>query len=137
MTSIESELYGGADQVTRLMYGRDARHVPAWLYVQDQGPGVVSFVGSSMTRGQDNPLTYGGGHHVRGVSVPRWTHHFVIGEIIVRPHVVIGTNALRGEGLSALATSGHDIEAMLADGAHVAGSVDMLARYARKAGRQP
>jgi hypothetical protein len=127
------EIYG---DMTRVMYGPDARHVPAWLYVQDQGPGMVSFVGASMTRGQDNPLTYDSGHHVRGVYEPRWTHHFIVGEIIVRPHLVIGTNALRGTDLAGLATGDHDIEAMLADGAHVAGSADMLARYARKGNRQ-
>jgi hypothetical protein len=135
MSDIGSELYGGADNMARVLYGQDARHVPAWLYVQDGGPEVVSFVGSSMTRGQDNPLAYGSGHYERGVRVPTWTHHFIVGEIIVRPHLVIGTNTLRGNGLGSLVMSDHDIEAMLADGAHVAGSVDMLARYARKAGR--
>lgn len=133
MSDIGAQLYGGAD-MARVMYGIDARHVPAWLYVQDQGPGTVSFVGASRTPGQDNPLTYGSGHYEHGAR-PAWTHHFVVGEIIVRPHLVIGTNALRGESLSGLATGGHDIEAMLADGAHVAGSVDMLARYARKSKR--
>lgn len=134
MTDIAEQLYGGADNMARVMYGQDARHVPVWLYVQDQGPGLVSMVGASMTRGRDNPLTYGGGHWDKGEHGPAYyPHYFIAGEVIVRPHVVIGTNTLKGMGLAGLAIGCPDIEGMLTDGALVAGSVDMLARYARKA----
>jgi hypothetical protein len=106
-------LYGGVD-MDRVLYGENARRVPAWFYVQDNGPGGVTFVGASSltgTHGQKpdavpHPLRYGSDR----------THHLIVGELIVRPHLVVATDALRGMGLSALATHDHDIEAMLRRG---------------------
>ena len=111
-----SGLYGGAD-MARVMYGENARHVPAFLYVQDRGPGIVSFVGSSMTRGQDNPLRYGAGHWRTLEDDEGYRpHHLIVGEIIVRPHVVIATSALSGYGLGQMLTDGLDVEEMITDG---------------------
>ncbi len=104
--SIASSLYGSDDAAARIMFGENARHVPMWMYVQDQGDGVVSFVGASRV-GQDvHPLRYGSGR----------THQFVLGELVVRPHLVMATDTLQGMGLGGLATHGHDLRQMLADG---------------------
>lgn len=131
-----TDLYGGAD-MARVLYGQHARQVPAWFYVQDQGPGVVSLVGASMTPGQDHPLTYGGGHHHDGEHGPAyWPHHLIVGEVIVRPHVIIGTRALQGAGLGGLATGDyHDIEAMLADGRLIAGTSAQVAEIVHRSRR--
>lgn len=98
-------LYGDAD-MARVMFGDNARHVPGWMYVQDQGDGTVSFVGSSRVKDAPHPLRYGSDR----------THQFFVGELIVRPHLVIATDALRGTGLAGLATGKHDIPAMLRAG---------------------
>jgi hypothetical protein len=129
--SIEGELYGGG--MARALYGPDARHVPAWLYVQDQGPGTVGLVGASMTPGRDHPLTYGAGHYDPAVKWPAaqrdgyYAHHFLVGEIIVRPRFVIATRALEGTGIAGLYTGDHDIEAMLAAGRLAAGTSAQVA----------
>jgi len=92
------------------LFGENARHVPAWLYVQDQGQGVVSLVGASRLTGPlASPL-----HPLRfGSERP---HQFILGDVIVRPHLVVATSALRGDGLATLATSDHDFARMLRDG---------------------
>jgi hypothetical protein len=96
------------DQVNyaRLIFGANARHVPAWLYVQDAGNGCVTFAGSSRTTEDPHPLRYGS----------RRTHQFIVGELIVRPHRIITTDTHVGEGLIGLLTGYHDIEAMLRAG---------------------
>jgi hypothetical protein len=57
---------------TRIMFGEHARQVPAWCYVQDQGSGVVSFVGSSRAD-SPHPLRFGSSR----------THQFVVGELML------------------------------------------------------
>lgn len=117
MNGIDS-FYGGADMAS-ILYGQDARQVPAWMYVQDQGNGVVGLVGSSRTPdGAPHPLRYGS----------QRTHQFIVGEIIVRPAFVIATDALIGMGLAGLATGDHDMAAMLDQGELVAGSELSLQR---------
>lgn len=81
------------DYFTRAMYGEWARHVPAWLYVQNNGEGQRSFVGAT----QSTDLSYGQPH----------THQFILGEIIVRPHFAVSSNAFRGHGLTGLASANH------------------------------
>jgi hypothetical protein len=80
-------------EVRRLL-GANAVHVPAWLYVQDAGAGVVSFVGASRISlaDVDHPMRYGSRH----------SHQLIVGELVVRPHQVYATNALEGMGLSGL-----------------------------------
>lgn len=93
-----SDLTMGVDYA-RVIYGDDARHVPAWFYVQDQGAGVVAFVGASVLPADlAHPLRYGSDR----------THQIIVGEIIVRPHTVVATDELRGAGLGALATGAFD-----------------------------
>jgi hypothetical protein len=108
-----SDLYGGIDPA-RLMFGENARQVPAWFYVQDNGAGGITFVGASNVTGTHRPAPLDHPHPLRYGS--ERTHQLVVGEIIVRPHLVIATDALRGMGLSALATHDHDIAGMLRDG---------------------
>lgn len=129
-----SNLYGDTDMAS-VMYGENARHVPAYLYVQDQGPGVVSFVGSSMTPGRDNPLRYGAPHYDRDCRDDGYRpHHLVVGEIIVRPHVVIATSAMSGYGISQFLTSAPDIEEMVTGGRGelVAGTSAQLAEIVHR-----
>lgn len=89
----------------RLLLGARAVHVPAWLYVQDMGEGIVAFVGGSRVPDIAHPLRYGSAR----------THQFVVGEVVVRPHRIVATDALRGKGLAGLIYD-HDIDAMLAMG---------------------
>jgi hypothetical protein len=92
----------------RAMFGQSAVHVPAWLYVQDQGDGVVSFVGASkpVPVAGPHPLRYGSGR----------THQLLAGDLVFRPQLVVGTDTLRGAGLGGLAVGGHSVEELLADG---------------------
>ncbi len=81
----------------KLLFGENAVHVPNWMWVQHQGPGIVSFVGASKVEPDaQHPLRFGS---------PR-THHFVLGELLVRPKFVVGTDALRGHGLAGLFSAG-------------------------------
>jgi hypothetical protein len=116
--------YSYGENAARMLYGQDARHVPAWLYVQNQGSGLVSFVGASAAKDSSgvHPLRY---------QHPDYEHVFVVGEIIVRPHLAIATNALAGSGLGGLATVDHDIEAMLRQGKMVAGFPASLEKLLR------
>lgn len=90
----------------KAILGNNAVHVPAWLYVQNQGSGLVTFIGSSRTEHTVHPLRYGSER----------THQLIVGEIVIRPHSVIATDALEGEGLASLVTNGHDIDRMLGNG---------------------
>jgi hypothetical protein len=83
-----------------------ARHVPAWMYVQDAGDGVVSFVGASRVPQQvgAHPLRYGSER----------THQLIVGEVVLRPHYALGTDALIGVGLGGIAGRGfHDLDGLL------------------------
>lgn len=93
---------------TKIMFGENARHVPAWMYVQDAGEGRVSFVGASRVVDLAHPLRYDSER----------THQLIVGELVVRPHQVFATDALQGEGLANL-VHGHDIETLLAQGERV------------------
>jgi hypothetical protein len=111
--------------MARVMYGQNARQVPCWMYVQHQGASdgtdTVGIIGASrvpVAPGAVHPLRYG----------TDWAHHFIVGEIIVRPHIVIGSNALQGYGAGNLYLGEHEFGAMLADGELVTGSPDVLRR---------
>ncbi|WP_433855123.1 hypothetical protein [Streptomyces kronopolitis] len=86
-----------------------ARHVPAWMYVQDAGPGLVSFVGASRVTPQAgaHPLRYGSER----------THQMIVGEFVLRPHYALATDALIGTGLGGIAGRGfHDLDGLLDNG---------------------
>lgn len=90
----------------RVLFGANARHVPAWLYVQNHGEGLVSFVGASRTPSPDHPFRYGSER----------AHQFITGELLIRPHLVVATDTLRGKGLGLLSMNDHNLEDMLRDG---------------------
>ncbi len=79
---------GGID-MGKLMYGENAVHVPMWMVVQDAG-NAVSFVGAS----QNTSLRFGS----------KLTHQLVIGEFVIRPHVVVESEHGKGSGLSGMIT---------------------------------
>lgn len=115
------DLYGGAD-MARVMYGQNARHVPAWMYVQRHADNTVGLIGASRVQeGTAHPLLYGSDRQ----------HAFIVGEVIVRPHLVITTDALRGMGAGSLYLGSHEFGAMLADGELAVGTEEAL-RRARK-----
>lgn len=74
------------------VFGEHAVHVPAWVVVQDAGPGLVSFIGASRVE-SPHPLRYGSDT----------VHQLIVGEVIVRPHTVTASNAGIGQGLENLA----------------------------------
>ncbi|MYR62429.1 hypothetical protein GTY54_41590 [Streptomyces sp. SID625] len=93
--------------LAHIAFDANVRHVPAWLYVPDQGDGTVSFVGSSrVPGGGDHPLRYDSDR----------THQFLVGELLVRPHYALDTNVPRGQGLGGLATAHPDLNRFLSDG---------------------
>lgn len=121
------------------LLGRNAVRVPAWCFVQDQGRDprlgpVVSFIGASAFAGPDgdHPLMFGRGHcETNGWGRPvertgRYTHYLLNGEIIFRSALVLGTNALRGEGLTGLALGNWATKDMLAEGELIRGTPEML-----------
>jgi hypothetical protein len=79
---------------TKAMYGENAVHVPCWMIMQEHG-GAVSFVGASKNI---TDLKFGS----------NMTHQCVVGEIIVRPHLVLESERFVGHGLTGLATSSMD-----------------------------
>lgn len=83
--------------MTKIMYGQHAVHVPAWFYVQggSKQQDTVVIMGASKVE-PDNPLRFGS----------TMIHQFVLGEIIVRPHLVVETDRLKGTGAASLLTSG-------------------------------
>lgn len=105
----------------RILFGDNARHVPAWMYIQDQGDGTVTFAGASRLPGTRHSLRYGSDR----------THQFMVGEIVVRPHMLLGTDALRGQGLAHLVRAGHNIDEMLAAGELIIGDARRYARQIR------
>lgn len=110
------DLYGGED-MARVLYGKNAHHVPAWVYVQRQADNVVGLVGASrVPQGTAHPLLYGSSRQ----------HVFIVGEVIVRPHLAVATDALRGYGAGSLYISGHDVGEMLDQGEMVVGSEEKL-----------
>lgn len=100
----------GADY-GKVLFGQHAVHVPMWMWVRHQGTQdgdtIVSFVGASRVTGAAHPLRYGSER----------THQLVVGELLVRPHVVLGTDEHRGYGLAGLANRGSvNIETLMEDG---------------------
>jgi len=126
-----------ADIMLGALLGSGAIRVPAWCYVQDQGRDpqrgpIVSFIGASAFAGPDgdHPLVFGKGHYEYGMPERpgRYTHYLLNGEIIFRPGVVVGTNALRGQGLGNLLLGVPYMSELLADGELIRGTQEMLDR---------
>jgi hypothetical protein len=96
---------------TRVAFGQHARRVPAWLYIQDAGDGVVSFCGGSSNNGTARPAT-SVPHPLRYGS--ERTHQLIVGELIVRPQLVVASDAFQGYGLAGLL--GAPVDEMLRTG---------------------
>ena len=79
------------DKMAKVMMGQHAIHIPFRAVVQEQGEGIVSFIGAI----KGEKLRFGS----------KMVHQLVSGDIILRPHVVAETNHLTGMGLSGIATS--------------------------------
>ncbi len=84
------------DYHIKAMFGEKAVHVPAWIKVQNQGKAGVLFVGASRL----SDMCYGSDK----------THCLVVGEIIVRPHLIVASDHLQGAGISGLVREGGDID---------------------------
>ena len=79
----------------KAMYGQHAIHIPCWIKAFESGPGVA-FVGAS----RSTELMY----------KAKESHILMLGEIIVRPHFVIGSNHATGYGATGLLTE-NDLDA--------------------------
>ncbi len=79
------------DVMTRAMFGENAVKVPIRIIVQDQGEGIVLFVGAM----RSEKLRFGS-------NMP---HQFVLGDGIIRPHAVLESEHCKGMGISGLITS--------------------------------
>jgi len=75
----------------KMMFGENAIHVPMRMVVQEQGEGIVTFVGSNRNEG----LRFGS----------KMPHQFVMGDVIFRPHLVMESNHCKGMGLAGIITS--------------------------------
>lgn len=78
------------DAYIRAMFGEHAKHVALNLVVQDASPRGVAVVGTIA----GDALRFGS----------RLTHQLILGDAVIRPRLVIASNAFIGHGLSALVT---------------------------------
>jgi hypothetical protein len=81
-----------AELYTRALFGQHARRAGAWLYVQDAGDGMVSFVGASRVPAGPHPFRYGSSR----------AHQLLVGEVMLRPELVVATDARQGTGVAGL-----------------------------------
>ena len=85
-----------ADTMTKAMYGEYARHIAFNLVLQDQGKEngkrLASFVGTTSFA------------DVMGYGFKK-NHCLVLCDAVIRPHLVIESDHLRGTGLTGIITS--------------------------------
>jgi hypothetical protein len=81
-----------ADAMTQAMYGVHARHVAFNVVLQDAGDNKATIVG---TTGFASLMGYGF----------KKTHCLLLCDCIIRPHLVIESDHLRGMGLTGIVTS--------------------------------
>jgi hypothetical protein len=110
------------EALTKALFGQHAVRVPTWTYVQNQGDGTVMLAAGSTVADRPHPARYGSNR----------THQFILGETIIRPHLIIATDALRGEGPGSLVTSDHDLHRMLSDGEVLFDGLGMIDDLLRK-----
>lgn len=85
MSSQPGKLY---PDMTKVLYGEHAIHVPMWMVVARTTGDIPAFVGSS----RDPAMLFG--------MQEKECHGLIIGEIVVRPHLVVVSDAMAGHGLS-------------------------------------
>jgi hypothetical protein len=83
------------DDMTRAMFGCHAVHCGFNMIVQDGQDGKILIVGQSQAKAP-HPLRFGSNR----------THLLLMGDMVFRPHLVIGTDEMRGRGLTNLVTDG-------------------------------
>lgn len=88
------------DPYTRAMFGCNAAHCGANMIVQDAGDGRVLVVLQSTSQQPKHPLMFGSQH----------IHQLLMGDIVFRPRVVLGSDHLRGQGINHIARCGFDLE---------------------------
>jgi hypothetical protein len=86
-----ASLYQGMD-MTKVMFGINAVQAPAWVVLQNQKENGTLIAGASRI---NIPLQYG--------TIK--THTLVVGELIVRPHLVIANDDFAGHGAGGFWTS--------------------------------
>ena len=76
------------------MFGENAVHCGFNMIVQDAGDGKIIVIAQSTSprTGQQHPLQFGS----------KRTHVLCMGDIVVRPHMVFGSDAFIGDGLNNL-----------------------------------
>jgi hypothetical protein len=102
-----ASLYGGVD-IAKLMMGNRAFQIPLNIIAQrmsaDPKDGTV--VGVFQTS-NGLPLVHNSD----------LTHVLMLGDVIVRPHVMVGCNAFQGRGMNSLLMSGFaDMDTWITDG---------------------
>jgi len=76
-------LYGGLD-MTKVMFGENAKQAGGWVVLQNQGDEGIMFAGAT----RDPNFFYG-----------TLTHTLVVGEILIRPKCAINSDDFRGFGI--------------------------------------
>ena len=87
---------------TKAMFGENAIHIPFNATIQQSGKHndtyVFSIIGQTSCVSPVSPVMFGGTK----------THQLILGDCIIRPHLVIETNDMQGRGISGLARTGMD-----------------------------
>jgi hypothetical protein len=78
------------DPYIKMLFGIHAARVPIQMSVQDMGANLVAAVLVSPSK----DLAFGS----------KCCHQLVLGDAVIRPHLVLETDELKGQGLSGLAT---------------------------------
>lgn len=79
------------DCYSKMMFGENAIRIPIRMIVQNHGKGVVSFIGAV----KNEELRFGS----------KTSHQFILGDAVIRPHLVMATKHLEGTGLAGIVTS--------------------------------
>jgi len=75
----------------KMLFGCNAIRLPIRLVVQEHGEGIVSFVGAI----RDQSLRFGS----------TMAHQFVLGDAVIRPHLVMESEHCKGMGIASIMTS--------------------------------
>jgi hypothetical protein len=109
------ELYGGP--MHKMLYGHAAVRVPAWMVVLNHREKGVAIAGASTS----SDMLFGG----------QLTHTFVVGELIVRPHLAVATNKYRGDALDSILQHGETMQSLIEYPGNqvVADPLNIVAKY--------
>lgn len=84
------------DPYVRAMFGENAVQVGFNYIVQEANDGRVLVIAQSTSPVAKHPLMFGS----------QRTHVMALGDMVFRPRLVMGSDKLRGRGLTGIATSG-------------------------------